>query len=105
MHMSPQIIIHYCWFGGNPLPKLAEKCIASWEKYLPDYEIKRWDESNFDVKQNAYCREAYEQKKWAFVSDYARLKVLYDYGGFYLDSDVEMIKPLDIFLTYEICLY
>lgn len=98
--MIPKII-HWCWFGGSPVPIDVQEYVDTWRKFCPDWKIIRWDESNFDVKQNAYCREAYEQKKWAFVSDYARLKVLYDYGGFYLDSDVEMIKPLDIFLTYD----
>lgn len=94
-------VIHFVWFGGNPLSPLAEKCLASWKKYCPDYEIVRWDESNFDVTQNDYCREAYESKKWAFVSDYARLKVLVDHGGIYMDADVEVLKPLDRFLTEE----
>jgi hypothetical protein len=88
-------IIHYCWFGGNPLPDTALKCIASWKKYCPDYEIKQWDESNFDVNACAYTREAYKAKKWAFVSDYARFKILYDEGGLYFDTDVEIIKPMD----------
>lgn len=88
-------IIHYCWFGGKPLPELAKKCIKSWEKYLPDYEIRRWDESNFDVNQIKYIKEAYEAKKYAFVSDYARFKILYDFGGLYFDTDVEVIKPMD----------
>ena len=88
-------IIHYCWFGGNPLPPLAEKCIASWQKFLPDYEIKRWDESNFDVNIIPYTSQAYEAKKYAFVSDYARFWILYKYGGLYFDTDVEIIKPLD----------
>ena len=92
--MIPKII-HYCWFGGNPLPKSAIKCIESWKKYLPDYEIKEWNESNFDFSKCAYAREAAEKKKWAFVSDYARFKILYQYGGLYFDTDVEVIKPLD----------
>ncbi len=87
--------IHYCWFGGNPKPKLAEKCIKSWKKYCPDYEIIEWNEDNFDVSQNDYCREAYEAKKWAFVTDYARLAILYEHGGVYFDTDVEIIKPID----------
>ncbi len=90
----PQII-HYCWFGGKPLPKLAEKCIASWKKYLPDYEIKRWDESNFDVNIIPYTAQAYEARKYAFVSDYARFWILYKYGGLYFDTDVEVIRPMD----------
>lgn len=91
--------IHYIWVGGKPLNQLAEKCIASWKKYCPDYEIIRWDETNFDINQNQYCKEAYENKKWAFVSDYIRMKVLYEEGGVYMDTDVEVIKPLDEFLT------
>ena len=92
--MIPKII-HYCWFGGNPLPELAIKCIESWKKYLPDYEIKEWNESNFDINCCAYVREAYEAKKWAFVSDYARFWILYQYGGLYFDTDVELIKSID----------
>ena len=87
--------IHYIWFGGNPLTPLAKKCIESWKKCCPDYEIVRWDESNFDVEQNRYCKEAYDTKKWAFASDYARFKILYENGGVYLDTDVELLKPLD----------
>ncbi len=93
--MSIPKVIHYCWFGGNPLPKSAEKCIKSWQKYCPDYEIKRWDESNFDVTCNEYCKFCYENKKWAFLTDYVRLKVIYDNGGVYLDTDVELLKNLD----------
>ena len=92
--MIPKII-HYCWFGGNPLPELAQKCIESWKKYCPDYEIKRWDENNFDVNCCDYVCEAYEAKKWAFVSDYARFKILYENGGVYFDTDVELIKNID----------
>ena len=88
-------IIHYCWFGGNPLPELAQKCIESWKKYCPDYEIMRWDETNFDLDCCDYVREAYQEKKWAFVSDYARFKILYENGGVYFDTDVELIKPID----------
>lgn len=93
--------IHYIWFGGNPLTPLAEKCIASWKKYCPDYEIVRWDESNFDVSQNRYCQEAYDAKKWAFASDYARLWVLVNDGGIYMDTDVEVLQPLDRFLELQ----
>ena len=96
--MIPKII-HYIWVGGKPLNAFAEKCIKSWKKYCPDYEIKRWDETNFDINENEYCKQAYESKKWAFVSDYIRLKVLYEYGGIYMDTDVEVVKPLDKFLT------
>ena len=93
--MSIPKVIHYCWFGRGELPRLAEKCIQSWKKYCPDYEIVCWNEDNFDINQNKYAREAYEAGKWAFVSDYVRLKVMYDEGGIYLDTDVELIKPLD----------
>lgn len=92
--MTPKII-HYCWFGHNPLPPLAEKCIASWRKFLPDYEIKEWNEENFDVNIIPYTSEAYKAKKYAFVSDYARFWILYKYGGLYFDTDVEVIRPLD----------
>ncbi len=88
-------IIHYCWFGRGKLPPLAQKCIASWKKYLPDYEIKEWNEDSFDVNQIPYTREAYAEKKYAFVSDYARFKILHDYGGLYFDTDVEVIRPMD----------
>lgn len=94
-------IIHYCWFGGKPLPELAQRCIESWKKYCPDYEIKRWDETNFDLNYNDYVREAYEVKKWAFVTDVVRLYVLINYGGIYMDTDVEVLKPLDELLHYE----
>jgi len=88
-------IIHYCWFGRNPLPPLAIKCIESWKKYLPDYEIKEWNEDNFDVNIIPYTAEAYKAKKYAFVSDYARFWILYKYGGLYFDTDVEVIRPMD----------
>ena len=87
--------IHYCWFGRGPLPDLAKKCIASWRKYLPEYEIKEWNEDNFDVHCIPYCSEAYDAGKYAFVSDYARFKILYEYGGLYFDTDVEVIKAMD----------
>lgn len=92
--MIPKVI-HYCWFGRNPLPPLAKKCIASWKKYLPDYEIKEWNEDNFDVNMLPYTKEAYEAKKYAFVSDFARFWILYNYGGIYFDTDVEVIKNMD----------
>lgn len=91
--------IHYCWFGGNPLPELALKCIESWRKFCPDYEIIEWNESNFDVNCCDYIKEAYKAKKWAFVSDYARFKILYENGGLYFDTDVEIIKSLDAIIT------
>ena len=92
--MIPKII-HYCWFGGESLPESAIKCINSWKKFCPDYEIIRWDESNYDVTKNVYMKEAYEAKKWGFVPDYARLDIVYNYGGIYMDTDVELLKPLD----------
>lgn len=91
--------IHYCWFGGKPLPKLAKKCINSWKKYCPDFEIIRWDESNFDLNICPFVREAYDAKMYAFVADYARFYALYNEGGIYMDTDEEVIKPLDVFLS------
>ena len=91
--------IHYCWFGRNPLPKSALKCIASWRKFFPDYEIIEWNEDNFDVNSIPYTAQAYEAKKYAFVSDYARFKILYEHGGIYFDTDVEVIKPFDDILA------
>lgn len=92
--MIPKVI-HYCWFGGNPINKLGKKCIESWKKYFPEYEIIQWNENNFDINCCKYVREAYDAKKWAFVSDYARFKILYDIGGVYFDTDVEVIKKFD----------
>lgn len=92
-------IIHYCWFGGKPLPKSAKKCIDSWKRFFPDYEIKRWDESNFDINITPYTREAYKAGKYAFVSDYARFWILFKYGGIYFDTDVEVIKPFGTILN------
>lgn len=99
--MIPKII-HYCWFGGNSLPSDVLKCIKTWEKYCPDYEIKRWDESNFDVNSHPFIKAAYESKAWAFVSDYARLKVVYENGGIYLDTDVELLKNLGFFIEKSV---
>ncbi len=87
--------IHYCWFGGKELPASALKCIASWKKYMPEYEIIRWDESNFDINGSSYSAEAYKMGKYAFVSDFARFKILYENGGVYFDTDVELLKSLD----------
>ena len=92
--MIPKVI-HYCWFGRGPMPKMGKKCIESWRKFFPDYEIKEWNEDNFDVNMIPYMAEAYEAKKYAFVSDYARFWILYHYGGVYFDIDVEVIKPMD----------
>ena len=93
--------IHYIWFGGKPLPEMAERCITSWRKYCPDYEIVRWDETNFHSGGNRYFEEALAAKKWAFASDYARLKVLVEHGGIYMDTDVELLRSLDSFLGEE----
>ena len=93
--------IHYCWFGGKPLPDLAQKCIVSWKKFCPDYEIKEWNESNFNLDVYPYAREAYDHKKFAFVTDVVRLYVLYHYGGIYMDTDVELLKNIDDFLQHE----
>ena len=92
--------IHYCWFGRGEKNKLYLSCIESWKKHFPDFEIIEWNEDNFDVNCNDYVREAYESKKYAFVTDYVRLYVLYNYGGIYMDTDVEVLKPLDPFLEH-----
>ena len=96
--MIPKII-HYCWFGGKEKPEDVLKMIASWKKHCPDYEIKEWNETNFDIHLNRYTEEAYQQKKWAFVSDVARLWALVHEGGIYMDTDVEVIRPLDKLLA------
>lgn len=88
-------IIHYCWFGRGKLPKLALKCINSWKEFLPNYEIRIWTEDNFDINCIRYVKEAYDAKRYAFVSDYARFWILYNYGGVYLDTDVMIIKSID----------
>ena len=94
--------IHYCWFGRNPKPKLTEKCIKSWQKYCPDYEIIEWYDDNFDVASAPeYVRQAYEAKKWAFVSDYVRLRAMVEQGGVYMDTDVELVKPLAPYLKHQ----
>ncbi|HFU5879312.1 glycosyltransferase family 32 protein [Enterococcus durans] len=88
-------IIHYCWFGSNDIPESVARCIESWKKYCPEYTIMRWDEKSFDVSAYKFTSEAYKKRKWAFVSDFARLKVVDEYGGFYLDTDVELLRSLD----------
>jgi len=96
-----QKIIHYCWFGGNPLPPLVEMCIESWKKHCPDFELIQWDESNFDVSFSSFVKEAYIAKRWSIVSDIARLWALTTHGGIYMDTDVELIRPIDEFLVHE----
>lgn len=98
--MIPKVI-HYCWFGKKPLPEDAKKCIISWQKYCPDYEIKEWNESNFDLNSCDYVMEAYQAKKWAFVTDYVRLYAMVTEGGIYMDTDVEVIGNLDPYLQHE----
>lgn len=91
--MIPRII-HYCWFGGTPLPKSAQRCIASWRKFMPDCEIREWNEQNFDVNAHPYTRAAYAARKYAFVSDFARYKILEEWGGIYFDTDVESVATI-----------
>lgn len=93
--------IHYCWFGGKPLPKLAKKCIKSWKKYLPEYEIIRWDETNVDLNECPFVKEAYDNQKYAFVADYVRTKAIYNMGGIYFDTDMLVIKKIDWILENE----
>lgn len=93
--------IHYCWFGRGQMPELAVKCINSWKKHLPDYELILWNEDNFDINCNQYVKEAYESKKYAFVTDYVRLYALYHHGGIYMDTDVEVLKSLNEFLEHR----
>lgn len=87
-------IIHYCWFGHNPKPEIVLSCIESWKKYMPEYEIKEWNEENYDVYKSSFAKEAYKQKRWAFVSDYARFDIIYHFGGIYFDTDVELLKTI-----------
>ena len=99
--------IHYCWFGGKKLPKSVEQCIKTWKKQLPDYEIIEWNGNNFDINVCPFVKQAYENKKWAFVSDYARIYALYNEGGIYFDTDVKVLKNIehiidkDMVLGYE----
>lgn len=98
--MIPKII-HYCWFGRGPKPELALKCIESWKEFCPDYTLMEWNEDSFDITSNQYVKEAYEARKFAFVSDYVRLFALYTVGGIYMDTDVMVKKPLDPYLHHE----
>lgn len=88
-------VIHYCWFGGAEKNEIILTCIESWKKFCPDYKIIEWNENNFDINMCDFIKEAYENKKWVFVSDFVRLYVLYNYGGIYLDTDVELMDSLD----------
>ncbi len=98
--MIPKVI-HYCWFGGNKKSKSMLKCIESWKKHCPDYKIVEWNENNFDINCIPFVKEAYAEKKWAFVTDYARLKIIYENGGIYLDTDVEIVRNFDSLLNYK----
>ena len=93
--------IHYCWFGGKPLPQEAVKCLNSWKQHMPDFEIIQWDESNYDISQYAYTKEMYEKKKWAFLTDFVRLDIVYKYGGIYFDVDVEVLRSFEPLLKYD----
>ncbi len=99
--MSIPKVIHYCWFGKSEMPDEFKGYIETWKKFCPDYEIKLWDESNYDISKNEYMREAYALKKWGFVSDFARLDIIYNEGGIYLDTDVELVRSLDELLEKE----
>ena len=98
--MIPKII-HYCWFGGGIPPAIVQKCIKSWYKFCPNYQIQLWNETNYNISQNTYIEEAYKLKKWAFVSDFARLDIIYRHGGIYLDTDVEILQSLDPLLSLD----
>lgn len=93
--------IHYCWFGRGEKPTLAQKCIDSWKQFCPDYEIIEWNEDNFDIHFDRYTQMCYEQKKYAFLSDYVRLLVINEHGGLYFDTDVEAVKSFDSLLTHR----
>ncbi len=97
--MIPKVI-HFCWFGGKPYPKIVKNCISSWKKYCPEYEIKLWNEQNYDLRKSPWLESASNSRHWAFVSDYARLDIIYREGGIYLDTDVELVRNLDDLLQY-----
>jgi len=100
--MIPKII-HYCWFGGSPLPDIAQKCIASWKKHSPDYEFMLWNETNFDINIVPFTAQVAKVKKWGFIVDYIRAYVIYNYGGIYLDTDVELLRPFDGDILQNTC--
>lgn len=93
--------IHYCWFGKSEMPSREKRCVASWKKFMPDFELVLWNENNFDVNSTIFTRQAYDLKKFAFVSDYVRLYALLHEGGIYLDTDVEIVKPFHDFIKYN----
>lgn len=99
--MSIPKIIHYCWFGRGEIPERDKRCIESWKKYCPDYEIIQWNEDNYDISQNPYTQEAYNAKRWGFVPDYIRMDLLYRFGGIYMDTDVELLRGLNELLDYS----
>lgn len=101
--MIPKIV-HYCWFGGNPMDTRLESYVNTWKELLPDYKFILWNEDNIDFEESCFLQEAYSKKKYAFVSDYVRLKVLYEYGGIYLDTDVELVKDITSFLSNDLLL-
>lgn len=100
---KPQIpkVIHYMWLGGKEIPDSLKKCIESWQKFCPDYKIKKWDERNYNIEKNIYMKNAYETGNYGFVPDYARLDILHEQGGIYMDTDIELIKPLDDLLCQD----
>ncbi len=99
--MIPKVI-HYFWFGQSPKPSIERKCIESWKKFCPDYEIIEWNEDNFSLEDAPlYIRQAYENKKWAFISDYGKIKILYEQGGIYFDTDIELLTSIDHLLKYK----
>lgn len=98
--MIPKII-HYCWFGKGELPEKAKKCIASWKRFCPDYELIRWDEDNYEIPEIPFLKKAYADRKWSFVADYVRLDVVHRMGGIYFDTDVELLKPIENLLSYQ----
>ena len=98
--MIPKVI-HYCWFGKKSMPEKDRKCIESWKKYCPDHEVVEWNEENYDIHKNEYMEQAFHAGKWGFVSDYARIDIIYQYGGIYFDTDVELIRSFDVFLDNQ----
>lgn len=101
--MIPKVI-HYCWFGGKDKPEIVKKCLLSWKKYCPDYEIKEWNESNFDINSNNFTKKMYSEKHWAFVADYVRLYALLNEGGVYFDTDMLLVNKIDNLLEYDLFL-